>query len=72
VTQQWERSIEAFEVTPQGDFVALRGQHRVIVAANINAGSSVDLELLGGQRLRSNPMGLVFFSPATRRTVLLA
>ena len=72
VTQQWEPSVAAFELTREGDFVALRGQHRVIVAGNINVGGSVDLELSDGQRLRSNPMGIAFFSPATGRNVLLA
>ena len=55
-TQRWERSVEAFEVTPQGDFVARRGQHHVVIAANVNAGGSVDVELPDGQRLKSNPM----------------
>jgi PAS domain-containing protein len=72
VTQQWERSVEAFDLTREGYFVALRGQHRVMIAGNINAGGSVDLELPDGQRLRSNPMGLSFFSPTTGRNVLLA
>jgi len=72
VTQQYERSVEAFDLTREGYFVALRGQHRVIIAGNINAGGSVDLELSDGQRLRSNPMGIAFFSPATGRNVLLA
>jgi len=71
-TQRWERSVEAFEVTPQGDFVARRGQHHVVIAANVNAGGSVDVELPSGQTLRSNPMGLAFFSLTTGRNVLLA
>jgi hypothetical protein len=68
----WEQSVEAFDLTAEGSFVALRGQHRVIIAGNINAGGSVDIELPDRQRLRSNPMGLAYFSPATGRSVLLA
>ena len=72
VTQQWERSIEAFEVTPEGYFVARHGQHRVILAGNINTERSVDVELPDGQRLRSNPKALSYHSPVSGRTVLLA
>ena len=70
---EWERSVEGFEVTPEGHFVALRGQHRVIVAdRNISQPGAVDLELPDGQRLISTPMCLSLFSPASARTVLLA
>ncbi len=71
-TGLYERSMEAFEVTPKGYAVALRGQHRLILAPDINEGGSVDLELPGGQRLRSNPMGLSFFDRSTGKGVLLA
>ena len=53
-TGQWTPSIEAFEITPQGYAVARRGQHKLILAPNINEGGSVDLELPDGERLRSN------------------
>jgi hypothetical protein len=71
-TDQWEPSVEAFEITPAGYAVALRGQHRLILAPNINQGASVDLELPDGQQLRSNPMGLSFFDAASGKSVLLA
>ena len=70
--EQWEPSIESFEITPTGYAVAARGQHRLILAPDINEGGSVDLELPGGQRLRSNPMGLSFFDRSTGKSVLLA
>jgi len=71
VTQRWEESVPAFDVTKTGDFVARRGQHKVVVAANINSGGSVDVELPDGQRMRSNPMGLSY-RDASGKNVLLA
>jgi hypothetical protein len=69
---QWLESVEAFELLPQGYAVARRGQHKVLIAGNINAGGSVDLELPDGRRLLSNPMGLSYFDASSGRNVLLA
>src|SRR5262245_44582374 len=71
-TGQYELSEEKFVITPQGDAVAAKGQHQLRLAANINAGASVDLVTATGQRIRSNPMGLSFFDSASGRNVLLA
>jgi hypothetical protein len=71
-TGRWEESREVFEVTREGYAIAVQGNHKVILAPNINQGGSVDLELPDGQRLISNPMGLAFFDRASGRSVLLA
>lgn len=68
----WAESEEKFEITPQGHAVAAKGQHKVTLAANINAGASVDLLTPDGQRFLSNPMGLSFFDSATGKNVLIA
>ncbi len=65
---QWLESVEAFELLPQGYAVARRGQHKVLLAGNINTGGSVDLELPDGPRLLSNPMGLSYFDKKQRAT----
>lgn len=72
LSQTWEPTIEAFEITPKGYAVAVQGQHKLILAPNINEGGSVDLELPDGQRLRSNPMGLSYFDASSGKNVLLA
>jgi hypothetical protein len=69
---QWLESVEAFELLPQGYAVARRGQHKVLLAGNINQGGSVDLELPDGSRMLSNPMGLSYFDASSGRNVLLA
>jgi hypothetical protein len=69
---QWLESVEAFELLPHGYAVARRGQHKVLIAGNINAGGSVDLELPDGRRLLSNPMGLSYLDASSGRNVLLA
>jgi hypothetical protein len=71
-TKRWEPAVEAFELTAKGYALAMRGQHRLILAPDINEGGSVDLELPGGARLRSNPMGLTFFDRSSGKNVLLA
>jgi hypothetical protein len=71
-TGRWEESREVFEVTREGYAIAVQGNHKVILAPNINQGGSVDLELPDGQRLISNPMGLAFVDRASGRSVLLA
>lgn len=70
---QWQESVVAFEIGPNGHAIASKGQHLVILAPDINSGGSVDLLLPDGvQRLRSNPMGLSYFDTASGQSVLLA
>jgi hypothetical protein len=71
-SQKLEESVEAFELTPEGYAVARRGQHKAIVAGNINEGGSVDLEFPDGQRFLSNPMGISYYDSSTGQNVLLA
>ncbi len=71
-TGQWQESSGAFEVTAEGHALARRGQHKVILAPNINSARSVDLLMPDGNRLVSNPMGLSFFDRASGKNVLIA
>ena len=71
-TGQYEESKEQFQIAKDGSAIATNGQHQVILAADINSGGSVDLLTPDGQRLRSNPMGLVFFDTASGKSVLIA
>jgi len=71
-TGRYEQSQEQFEITKDGNAVARKGQHQVILAADINTGGSVDLLTPDGQRLLSNPMGLSFHDFASGKNVLIA
>ena len=70
---QFEASKEQFQITATGYAVATNGQHKLILAPDINSGGSVDLLMPDGQeRLLSNPMGLSFFDYSSGRNVLIA
>src|SRR5439155_16800979 len=70
---RWEESKAQFQITKDGHAIATNGQHKVILAPNINSGGSVDLLMPdGNERLLSNPMGLSFYDAATGTNVLIA
>src|SRR5437667_3307818 len=70
---RWEESKAQFQITKDGHAIATNGQHKVILAPNINSGGSVDLLMPdGNERLLSNPMGLSFYDAATGTKVLIA
>ncbi len=48
------------------------GQHKVLLAPNLNSSGSIFLQTGDGKRLRSHPLGLAYYDPATGRSVLLA
>src|SRR5206468_9899290 len=72
VASRWEESKAQFQITKDGNAIATNGQHKVILAPNINSGGSVDLLTPDGARFLSNPMGLSFYDAATGTNVLIA
>src|SRR6266498_1426297 len=71
-TGKYEPSKEQFQIVADGSAIATNGQHKVILAPNINSGGSVDLLTPDGARFLSNPMGLSFYDVATGTNVLIA
>ena len=69
---RWEESQAQFQITKDGHAIATNGQHKVVLAPNINSGGSVDLLTPDGARFLSNPMGLSFYDAATGTNVLIA
>jgi hypothetical protein len=67
----WAESVEEIELHPQGG-VAQHGQHKVIFARNLNVAGAIDMLTPSGQRLRSTPACLVYYDPATQRSVRFA
>src|SRR5437867_8184614 len=72
VASRWEESKAQFQITKDGNAIATNGQHKVILAPNINSGGSVDLLTPDEKRFLSNPMGLSFHDTATGTNVLIA
>lgn len=70
-TQQWQPSREEWEVYPDA-IVARAGQHKVILAHNLNLAGAVDVLLPDGQRLISSPVSLGFYDPVDGKQAVLA
>jgi hypothetical protein len=69
---QWQPTVAAFEPAPDGAFVARRGPHQVRLPAYLAAAEGVEVVGPDQVRLRLAPVGLGWFDPLTRRSVLLA
>jgi hypothetical protein len=70
-TGQWLESKEEFELVP-GAAVARRGQHQVILLANIAEDNAVDLLTPDDKRFLSNPRYLSFYDAAANKNLLVA
>jgi hypothetical protein len=70
-TQQWEASREEWIVYPDA-IVARAGQHKVILATNLNLGGAVDVLTPDGVRLISSPVSLGFYDPVDGKQVVIA
>jgi hypothetical protein len=71
-TGQYDPSREEWEVFPEG-IVARFGQHKVILAHNLNLASAVDVLLPDGvTRLIPSPVSLGFYDPVDGKQVVIA
>lgn len=66
----WVPSVAGFDLI-QGGATAWRGQHKVSLAANLNAAGSVQVRLPDNQVLRSHPYALAWYDTATGESVLI-
>ncbi len=75
-TQAWRPSREEWEVYPEA-IVARHGQHKVLLAHNLNLDGSVDVLLPSGEglppvRLVSSPVSLGFYDPVDGKQLVIA
>jgi hypothetical protein len=68
----WVPTVEAFEIRADGWAVAARGPHRVAVAPDLRTWGGIQIESADGERLRSHLLGLAYYDPETRSSVLIA
>jgi F5/8 type C domain-containing protein len=71
-TQQWEETIEGFEITPDGHAVARKGPHQAVLTPNIATPGAVDLLTSDGKRFQSHVLGLSYFDPVSGQSALIA
>ncbi|MCL4789334.1 MAG: hypothetical protein KJ070_21485 [Verrucomicrobia bacterium] len=70
-TQAWQPNREEWEVYPDA-IVARAGQHKVILATNLNLAGAVDVLTPDGMRLISSPVSLGFYDPVDGKQVVIA
>ena len=66
----WLETVEEIEPFAEGA-VARRGPHKVIFGNDLATYGSIDLEGPDGQRIRSHPLMLSYFDPATGQSVMI-
>ncbi len=66
----WRDTVEEIEPLP-GGAVARKGPHKVIFGNDLATYGSIDLEGPDGQRIRSHPLMLSYFDPATGQSVMI-
>ena len=55
-----------------GGAIAQYGQHKVIFANNLNTAGAIDLQMPGGQEMKSAILGLSYYDTASGKSVLIA
>ncbi len=70
-TGKWAPSKEEIEGYP-GGAIAQYGQHKVIFANNLNTAGAIDLQMPGGQEMKSEILGLSYYDTASGKSVLIA
>ena len=71
-TDRWERTVEGFEIAPEGHAVARKGPHRLVLEPNLRTQGAIDLLTPDGRRFRSHLLGLAYCDPASGQSVLIA
>lgn len=70
-TQAWRPSREEWEVYPEA-IVARHGQHKVMLAHNLNLAGAVEVLTPDGVRLVFSPVSLGFYDPVDGRQMVIA
>jgi hypothetical protein len=70
-TGKWLPSKEEIDAYP-GGAIAQYGQHKVILANNLNTSGAIDLQMSDGQELQSEILGLSYHDTASGKSVLIA
>ena len=71
--KQWSLSIPSFQISADGQSVfATNLQHKVWLAANLNAESSVNITTPDGTALHTTPVAIGLYDETTSNTVIIA
>jgi hypothetical protein len=68
---QWQGTVEEFQRTPDGGFVAELGPHSLVLENNINSLTAVRFTSAEGVQLRSGPLAVGYSDPVDGRNVIL-